>query len=93
MNTTTLKGEAQNVGGSLKEAGGTLTGDQSLKSDGIGDQISGTVNKGIGAVQDAIAGRGDMVGQARQFARDKPWATAALAGVVGLAVINTLRGK
>ena len=32
-------------------------------------------------------------GKARQFATDRPWATAAAAGVIGLAILNTLRGK
>ena len=35
----------------------------------------------------------NTVDKAKTFARDRPWATAALVGVLGLAVINTLRGK
>jgi ElaB/YqjD/DUF883 family membrane-anchored ribosome-binding protein len=31
--------------------------------------------------------------QAKQFAKDRPFATATLAGVLGLALLNTLRGK
>lgn len=33
------------------------------------------------------------VGKARDFAKARPAATAALAGVIGLAILNTLRGK
>ena len=32
-------------------------------------------------------------GKARAFAKARPAATAALAGVVGLALLNTLRGR
>ena len=94
MNENTLKGEAQNVTGSIKEAAGNLTGSSKLQGDGIADQVTGGVNKAIGGVQDAIAaGPGPLVQQARDLARAKPWATAALVGTIGLALINTLRGK
>lgn len=94
MNENTLKGEAQNVTGSLKEAAGNLTGGSKLQGEGVADQVTGGVNKAIGTVQDAIAtGPGPLVQQARDFARAKPWATAALVGTIGLALINTLRGK
>lgn len=43
------------------------------------------------------AGPRDVAGQyiekARAFAKAKPAATAALAGVLGIALLNTLRGK
>ena len=43
---------------------------------------------------DALTGKaGPLVGQAKQFAKDRPFAAAALAGVVGLAILNTLRGR
>lgn len=43
---------------------------------------------------DTLSGKaGPLVGQAKQFAKDRPFATAALAGVVGLALLNTLRGR
>ncbi len=38
-------------------------------------------------------GNNQTVTKATQFAKDRPWATAALAGVVGVALLNTLRGK
>ena len=34
-----------------------------------------------------------IVNKATQFAKDRPWTTATLAGVVGVALLNTLRGK
>ena len=36
---------------------------------------------------------GQYINKARDFAKAKPAATAALAGVLGLAILNTLRGK
>ncbi|MEG3176608.1 CsbD family protein [Sphingomonas sp. RB3P16] len=94
MNETSLKGEAQNIGGSLKEAAGNVTGNSRLQGEGVIDQVTGGVNKAIGAAQDALAGGpAPMIDQARDFARRRPWATAALVGTLGLALINTLRGK
>lgn len=94
MNTTGLKGEAQDFGGSMKQAAGDALGNNRLQGEGVVDQVTGGVNKALGAAQDAIAaGPGPMLDQARSFAREKPWATAALVGTLGLALYNTLRGK
>lgn len=79
MEATALKGDGQVVGGNVKEAVGTLTGDQATKNAGVADQLTGKTNQAIGA--------------AKGFAKDRPFAAAALAGVVGLALLNTLRGK
>lgn len=38
-------------------------------------------------------GNNQTVTKATQFAKQRPLATATLAGVVGLALLNTLRGK
>lgn len=38
-------------------------------------------------------GNNQAVTKATEFAKQRPWATATLAGVVGLALLNTLRGK
>jgi ElaB/YqjD/DUF883 family membrane-anchored ribosome-binding protein len=46
----------------------------------------------MGALKQAI-GKNQIAGKATQFAKQRPWATAALAGVVGMALLNTLRGK
>jgi ElaB/YqjD/DUF883 family membrane-anchored ribosome-binding protein len=46
----------------------------------------------IGSIKNAI-GNNQIAGKATRFAKDRPWATAALAGVVGMALLNTLRGK
>jgi hypothetical protein len=52
----------------------------------IGDKAT----QAYGAARDAVA---PMTDKARGFAKQRPFATAALAGVVGLALLNTLRGK
>jgi hypothetical protein len=63
----------------LDTTGGTATGP-------IGDKA----NQAIGAARDAVTPLAD---KARGFAKQRPFAAAALAGVVGIAILNTLRGK
>jgi ElaB/YqjD/DUF883 family membrane-anchored ribosome-binding protein len=46
----------------------------------------------MGSLKNAL-GNNQIAGKATQFAKDRPWATAALAGVVGMALLNTVRGK
>lgn len=60
---------------------------------GLADQISGKARRGIATAKDALANSGPLAERARRFARERPFATAALAGVVGLALLNTLRGR
>ncbi len=93
MNTTTLKGEGQDIGGNLKEAVGNVTGNTSLQGEGVADQIAGNAKQLAGAAKDVLANPGPTIEKAKGFAQARPWATAALAGVIGLAVLNTLRGK
>lgn len=93
MNTDTITGTANTATGQAKEAAGAATGDTSLRAGGILDQITGTIQKTIGDATSGTGQSGEMVGKAKQFAKDRPWAAAALAGVVGMAVLNTLRGK
>lgn len=79
MNQEKLAGEGRDLGGKIKATVGDVTGDDSLQAEGTADQLAGKAHKGVGA--------------ARDFARQRPWTAAALAGVVGLALLNTLRGK
>lgn len=79
MNTDTLHGSGTDLKGKFKETIGDATGDSRLQQDGLADQVTGKAQKGIGAVKD--------------FARTRPVVAATLAGVVGIAIINTLRGK
>lgn len=45
-----------------------------------------------GSIRNAL-GNNQIVNKATQFAKERPWATATLAGVVGVALLNTLRGR
>lgn len=49
-----------------------------------------TIQSGVAAAQDAV---GPLVEKAKTFARERPYATAALVGTVALALFNSLRGK
>lgn len=79
MNQDQIAGETKNLTGQVKEGFGKLTGEGSTEAAGVADQLSGTVQKGVG--------------DARSFAKKRPYAAAALVGVIGLALLNTLRGK
>jgi uncharacterized protein YjbJ (UPF0337 family) len=76
MNIDTVAGEATQLKGRFKESFGDAVGDSALRSDGVTDQLAGGVRKGFGALRD--------------FARDRPFATAA-ALAVGLAVFARSR--
>ncbi len=93
MNTATIKGEGQDLGGGLKETVGNATGDRSLQNEGIADQLAGNAKQIAGAAKEAFANPAPMVAKAKGFAQARPYAAAALFGVVGLAVLNTLRGR
>ena len=94
MNSDTLKGTGSNLGGQVKETVGDVSGDRSLQGEGIADQITGNAQKAYGTAKDALAGGvGPLAEKAKGFARERPFAAAALAGVVGIALLNTLRGK
>lgn len=79
MDTTIATGEGRDVTGKVKETVGNAIGDRELSREGLADQLGGKSQKAIGS--------------ARAFARERPFATAALAGVIGIALLNTLRGK
>ena len=83
-------GAGETLGGKVKETVGAATGDRSLQAGGMIDQVKGAVRRGMATGPD---GQPEVVGRAKQFAKDRPWAAAALVGVVGMAVLNTLRGR
>ena len=94
MNEDTIAGTGNDIAGRAKESVGSMTGDRSLQANGIVDQVKGAFQKTLGGIAgDNTPGASETVGKAKQFAKDRPWATAALVGVVGMAVLNTLRGK
>ena len=90
MSTDTVAGEGRDLAGKVEEGIGNATGDTELQATGIADQLGGKLQKTFGETKDKVA---PLVDQAKQFAKDRPWATAALLGTIGLALINTLRGK
>jgi uncharacterized protein YjbJ (UPF0337 family) len=77
MNIDTLAGEGTNLKGRFKESLGDAMGDPALRRDGLADQASGSARKLVGAVRD--------------FVRDQPIVAAALASLVGAALISRLR--
>ena len=94
MNSDTLSGATSDVGGKLKEGIGGAIGDKSLQSEGVVDQLTGTVQKTFGETKDAVQdGVRPVIDYVRQFSKERPFTAAAVAGVLGIAVINTLRGK
>ncbi len=94
MNTDTLSGAATDTSGKIKETLGSAIGDKSLQSEGAADQLTGTVQKTVGQAKDVVEENiRPLVDYVRQFSKERPFTTAAVAGVLGIAVINTLRGK
>lgn len=94
MNDDQIGGEGRDIAGKLKETAGDLTGSTSLQSEGLADQLQGKAQKAYGAATEALSGGvGPLVDQAKGFARKRPFAAAALFGVLGVAILNTLRGK
>lgn len=94
MNSDTIGGTGRDIGGKVKETAGDVTGNASLQGEGLGDQLTGKAQKAYGSAKDALGGGvGPLADKAKGFARERPFAAAALAGVIGLALLNTLRGK
>ena len=79
MNIDTLAGEGTELKGKFKESLGDAAGDPALQRDGRADQLSGKTRQGFGALRD--------------FARDQPIAAAAIAGLVGFALLNSFGGN
>ncbi|WP_137788058.1 CsbD family protein [Sphingomonas sp. 3P27F8] len=94
MNEDTIGGEGRDIIGKVKETAGDVSGNSSLQGEGLVDQLTGKAQKVIGAARDAVGPGGDALAQkATDFAKKRPFAVAALVGVLGVALINTLRGK
>jgi uncharacterized protein YjbJ (UPF0337 family) len=79
MNIDSVVGEGTEMKGKFKESLGEVTGDRELQSEGVADQLSGQVRQGFGALRD--------------FVRDQPLAAAAIAGVIGFALLQGSRGS
>ena len=79
MNIDTIAGEGTRTKGDFKAGLGDVTGDAKLQQDGAVDQLSGSVRSGIGQVRD--------------FVKNNKAASYTAAGIFGLALLNSLRGK
>ncbi len=94
MNIDTLNGAATDLGGKLKEGIGAATGNEKLRGQGKADQLGGTVQQHYGDAKDAVETTvRPLIDQVRQFAHERPFLAATLAGVAAIAVVNTLRGE
>lgn len=94
MNEDTLGGETHDIAGKVTETAGNIVGDKGMQGDGLMDQLAGKAQKALGAARDAVGPNGDAMAQkATDFAKKRPFAVAALVGVLGIALINTLRGR
>lgn len=49
-----IEGAAKQMGGSVKEAVGKVTGDEKLKAEGRADKLEGKVQNTVGGVKDAL---------------------------------------
>ncbi|WP_294237788.1 CsbD family protein [uncultured Sphingomonas sp.] len=94
MNTDMMNGAATDFGGKVKQGMGAMLGDTSMEAEGKGEQLSGKAQKAFGDAKNSVDQTvRPLIDQARQFVKDRPFAAAALGGVLGIALLNTLRGK
>ena len=54
---------------------------------------NGAVQNGANGGDTGEGGDAPLIDKARGFAKARPFASAALVGVVGIALLNTLRGR
>ena len=94
MDDYILAGGSRDIGGKIKETTGEVVGSPGLQAEGIGDQIAGKALKVSGHVRAAVSeGVGPLLARARDFARNRPFAAMAIAGVIGAALFGTARGR
>ena len=51
MNRDEIEGKAENLKGRIKEAAGTLTGNQNLENEGADQRAGGAVQEGLGTAR------------------------------------------
>ncbi len=91
MDEDQLKGAAKDIGGSIKETVGNVTGDTKTQADGTIDQVVGTAQRAYGQVKDKASGAGsafvDQLDEAGAFLGDtvaeRPLVSLLVAGAVG----------
>lgn len=84
MDEDRIKGAATNVGGKVKDAVGSLTGDSKTQAEGKADQASGQLQNAYGSAKDAASEAADTVGsQVDSFMKEQPFAALLTAVGVG----------
>ncbi|WP_246233105.1 CsbD family protein [Aurantimonas aggregata] len=54
MSNEQTDGKAKEIGGSIKEKAGKLTGNDRMEAEGTGDRVEGKTEKNIGKAKDAV---------------------------------------
>lgn len=92
MNEDTLKGEGRDVGGKLKETAGDVTGKGDWQLEGLGDQLGGKAQKAYGVARDTVSDNAPaLLDGVERFARENPFAFAAIAGAAGFLLAGLFR--
>ena len=54
VDENSVSGSAKQMGGSIKEGVGNLTGDEKLKNEGTVDKVKGKIENAVGSAKDTI---------------------------------------
>lgn len=93
-NTDLIEGATRQVTGGVKEGIGSLLGDKQIEAEGTAERTGGQVQRVFGDLIDSVEGGVQpLIDGLRRFVRERPFTAALTAGVVGLAVLNSLRGR
>ena len=57
MDKDRIKGSAEQIKGSVKEAAGKALGDKKLETEGMTDKAAGKVQNAVGGLKDAVRGK------------------------------------
>ena len=86
MDQDRIKGAATNVGGKVKDAVGSFTGDTKTQAEGKTDQVSGQLQNAYGSAKDSADEVVSTLGtQIDSFIKDKP--AMALLSAVGVGYV------
>lgn len=90
FNQDRLEGDTRTLAGGVKSVLGDALGDDRMKAEGETQRLGGKAQSAYG---DLAGEAQSYIDKARAFAKERPFVAAALAGVIGVALLNTLRGK
>ncbi len=83
MNEDKLSGAGNEIGGRVKEAAGALSGNASMKAEGMYDQAVGGAQRALGDAKDAAREGGRVVSRTVE---EQPLSALLAAGLVGFVV-------